>query len=67
MFQRFAVTFQVTGGNETYTTSTVELGDGVDPRTEVAKQLACRRFGRADMADHFELELTPIGAATATP
>jgi hypothetical protein len=66
MFQRFAVTFQVTGENETYTTSTVEVG--LDARQEIAKQVACRRFGRAAMADHVEiLELVEIGQPTQTP
>lgn len=67
MFQRYAVTFTTSENpNECYTTSLVDLEDG-EARETVARQIACRRYGRASMADHVELELTPIGAPTETP
>lgn len=67
MFQRFAVTYTTSDNpNETYTTSLVDLEDG-EPREVIAAQIACRRYGQASMADHVELELTPIGQPTVTP
>jgi len=67
MFQRFAVTYTTSDNpNECYTTSLVDLEDG-DAREIVARQIACRRYGRATMADHVEVELTPIGQPTTTP
>jgi hypothetical protein len=67
MFQRFAVTYTTSDNpNETFTTSVVDLEDG-EPRDLVAAMIACRRYGRANMADHVELELTPIGQPTPTP
>lgn len=67
MFQRYAVQFTIAGViTDGYTTALVDLEDG-EPREIVAQQIACRRFGRAEMADHVELELTPIGAPSPTP
>jgi hypothetical protein len=67
MFQRFAVTFTTSDNqNEGYTTSLVDLEQG-DPRELVAAMIACRRYGRASMADHVELNLTPIGQPSPTP
>jgi hypothetical protein len=68
MFQRFAVTFTASDSGHAHTTSTVELSEGVDPRQEIAQQIACRRYGRASMADHVEIDgLVEIGEPTATP
>lgn len=67
MFQRFAVTYTTSANaNECFTTSVVDLEEG-EPRELVARMIACRRFGQPSMADHVELELTPIGAPTDTP
>jgi hypothetical protein len=67
MFQRFAVTYTTSDNpNETHTTSLVDLEDG-EPREVIAAQIACRRYGRANMADHVELELVEIGQPTPTP
>lgn len=67
MFQRFAVTYTTSdNANECFTTALVDLEDG-EAREIVAAQIACRRYGKPEMADHVELELTPIGQPTVTP
>lgn len=66
MFQRFAVTYTTSASqNECFTKSLVDLDEG-DAREIVARQIACREFGRAEMADHVEVDLTPIGQPTTT-
>ena len=67
MFQRYAVTFTTSDQpEECYTTSLVDLDEG-DASVTVARQIACRRYGRAEMADHVEVDLTPIGQPTLHP
>jgi hypothetical protein len=67
MFQRYAVTYTTSDNpQECRTASLVDLDEG-EPREQVAQQIACRIYGRADMADRVELELTPVGRPSPTP
>ena len=67
MFQRVAVTYTTSDNtNECFTTCLVDLEEG-EPRELVARMIACRRYGRPEMAEHVELELVRIGEPTDTP